>query len=131
MIRDRYLTDIAYKRGYDRINVIERHVNMFRDHLNAQYEKAKYLQNTVADSLVDANYINLIEDYLNPHIDSLQKAYSDQIFINVDAFNAVELTRVDMRATQKNVPFPQMVPAFPVVTTDNRLNYGQKMKTTN
>jgi hypothetical protein len=52
---------------------------------------------------------------------------NDEIEVNVDEFNKIQLTRIDMFALQENVPFPIMVPAFPQVTTDHKLNYGRKM----
>ena len=48
---------------------------------------------------------------------------SKQLF---DAFEAIELTATDMMVTQRGVPFPVMVPSFPILTTDSRLDYGSK-----
>ncbi len=128
MIRDKYLDQVAYDRGYDKINVIQRNVNMWRDNLNYQYYKNEFLRGVLPDSLSEMNYIPLIENHLNPQVDSLQKKYADQIEVDVDAFNDIKLTRIDMSVTQKNVPFTKVVPSFPLVTTDNKLDYGRKMK---
>lgn len=128
MVRDRFLAEIAYERGYDRINVVQRNVNMFKDNINYQYQKTRYLHGVVPDTVAEMNYIPLIEKYLNPYVDSLQRKYSDQIYVDVAAFNEIRLTRIDLSVTQENVPFPQMVPSFPLVTTDNALDYGHKMK---
>ena len=65
-------------------------------------------------------------NFMNPIVDSLQGVYSDQIEINMNAFEAIELTSTDMVVTQRGVPFPVMVPSFPIITTDNRLDYGSK-----
>ena len=65
-------------------------------------------------------------DFFNPVIDSLQGVYSEKIMINMDAFENIELTATDMVVTQKGVPYPIMVPLFPIITTDNRLDYGSK-----
>ena len=65
-------------------------------------------------------------DFFNPVIDSLQGVYSDKIMINMEAFEDIELTATDMGVTQKGVPYPIMVPLFPIITTDNRLDYGSK-----
>jgi len=131
MIRDKELAVIAYDRGYDQINVIQRNVNMWKDNLNYQYYKDKYLRSVLSDTLTEMNYIPLIEDHLNPRVDSLQKKYSDQIAVDVEEFNNIRLTRIDMSVTQKNVPFPKMVPSFPLITTDNKLDYGSRMNNTN
>ncbi len=129
MIRDKYLAQVAYKRGYDKINVIRRNVNMWKDNLSYQYFKAKYLQSVKPDSVEEMEYIPLIETYLNPLVDSLQQKYSDQIEVEVQAFNDLKLTRIDMSVIQENVPYAKVVPSFPLVTTDNRLDYGRRMKT--
>ncbi len=128
MIRDKYLSQIAYDRGYDEINVIQRNVNMWKDNLNYQYYKEKFLKGVLPDTVTEMAYIPLIENYLNPMVDSLQIKYSDYIQVDVEAFNDIKLTRIDMSVTQKNVPFAKVVPSFPIITTDNRLDYGSKME---
>jgi hypothetical protein len=127
MIRDKYLAEVAYKRGYDKINVIQRNVTMWQDNLSYQYYKEKYLRSVVPDTVKEMSYMPLIENYLNAQVDSLQKKYSNIIKVDVDAFNEIKLTRIDMSAIQENVPFPIVVPSFSLVTTDNRLDYGSRM----
>ena len=127
MIRDKYLTKEAYKRGYDKINVIQRNVTIWKDNMNYQYFKSNLLKKTVPDSATDMNYLWVIERYLNAHVDSLQKKYSDIIEFDIDEYEKIKLTRIDMSVTQQNVPFPIIVPSFPLVTTDNKLDYGRKM----
>ena len=60
-------------------------------------------------------------------IDSLQTIYSNQIEINMDAFEKIKLTKTDMMVIQRGVPFPIMVPSFPILTSDNKLNYGRNI----
>ena len=62
---------------------------------------------------------------MNPRIASLQNLYSDQIEINMNAFEKIRLTQTDMMVIQRGVPYPIMVPSFPVLTSDNKLNYGK------
>jgi len=128
MITDKHLAQIGYERGYDKINVIQRNVNMWKDNINYQFYKRNYLREVLRDSLTEMNYIHLIENYLNSRVDSLQKKYSDIIEVDVEVFNEIKLTRIDMSVSQKNVPFSKVVPSFPLVTTDNRLEYGRKMQ---
>lgn len=127
MIRDKFLTREAYKRGYDKINVTQRNVNIWKDNLNYQYYKSNFLKKTVPDGVTDMNYLQVIEQYLNAHVDSLQKKYSEIIEFDIDEYEKIKLTRIDMSVTQQNVPFPIVVPSFPLVTTDNVLEYGRKM----
>ncbi len=130
MIRDKFLAQEAYQRGYDKVNVVQRNVNMWQDNLNYQYYKSQYLHSVKPDSVTEMEYIPLIENFLNPRVDSLQKKYADIIEVDVEAFNNIKLTRIDMSVTQQNVPFVKPVPSFPLVTTDNRLDYGKKMEKT-
>ncbi len=127
LIRDKHLTEIAYKRGYDKLDSVVREKNMWQDHLVALYQKDQYLKSVGETRDFPTQYLKIIEDTLNTFVDSLQNKYSDQVYINTDVFEKVKLTRIDMFVTEKNVPFPIVVPSFPVLTTDNRLDYGQKM----
>ncbi len=125
MIRDKYLTQEAYKKGYDRVDAVVRNEHMWRDYLLAQYQKNRYLRARNAGDETDD--MDLITRHLNMYVDSLQAKYSDRIEIDTDAFEKIQLTRIDMFVLQRNVPFPIVVPSFPQLTTDNRLDYGRKM----
>lgn len=128
MIRDRYLTLEAYERGYDKVNVIIRNRNMWYDAVVSQYQQNKYLKSVVSSSMDSLNALRMIEDYLNPYVDQLQKKYDKEIEVDVEQFNQINLTRIDMIVLQQNVPFPVVVPGFPQITTDNKLNYGNRME---
>jgi len=127
LIRDKYLTEEAYKRGYDEINVIEQYTNMWQDQALALFHQQDYLRSQNCPYNFNKDYMKIIDQYLNSYVDSLQTKYSDQIGIDVDIFERVELTRIDMFVMENGVPYPIAVPGFPVVTTDNRLDYGSKL----
>ncbi len=127
LVRDKYLTREAYKRGYDQVNVVEQYADMFRDHGLSLYHQQDYLRRQGCELNFNKQYMTIIDDYLNPYIDSLQTKYSDQIYIDTDIFDEVELTRIDMFVLEKNAPYPVAVPNFPILTTDNKLDYGQVM----
>lgn len=126
MIRDRYIADDAYRKGYDKAPAVQRNRAMWQDHYLALYQKNQYLTSINAD---EEDYLDLIELYLNTYVDSLQKKYNDIIEIDTDAFEQIKLTRIDLFVLQKNVPFPIIVPSFPLITTHNKLDYGRKMET--
>ena len=128
LVRDKYLTKVAYTRGYQNIDMVKENTNMWRDALSAQYMKEKYLKNTIPNLSDSLNTYNVIKDYLNPHIDNLQKKYSDEIEVNVKEFNKIQLTRVDLIVFEQHVPYPIMVPGFPQLTIDSNLDYGKPMK---
>jgi len=126
MIRDKYITQEAYKKGYDRVDAVVRNQHLWRDYLLAQYQKNRYLHARNASDETDD--MELITRHLNMYVDSLQAKYNDRIEIDTDAFEKIQLTRIDMFVLQRNVPFPIVVPSFPQLTTDNRLDYGRKMR---
>lgn len=124
MIRDKYLTEVAYERELDKEFIVKRISNMWSDATVSFYEQVKYLkENNVKEFFT----YNVIKDVFTPYIDELQSRYSDQIEINVEEFNKIELTRIDFFAIQKYVPYPILVPAFPQITVDHLLDYGKKL----
>ena len=66
-------------------------------------------------------------NHFNPIIDSLQEKYSKKIKIDMDLFESIEITSTDMFVTQRGLPYPIVVPSFPILTSDNRLDYGSKL----
>jgi hypothetical protein len=123
LVRDKYLTDVAYQRGYDKDKIVVNYEQSWLDAGVAFYKKQEYLKNF---DLAGKNEIEIIEGYLNPYIEKLLKKYSDQIEINVEEFEKIKLTRTDMYVIQLQVPYPVYVPAFPQLTSYNRLDYGKK-----
>lgn len=125
MIRDKYITQEAYKKGYDKVSAVVSNAEMWQDYLLAQYQKNRFLK--AVNATDETDYMKTISGYLNKYVDSLQTKYKDQIQIDTDQFEKIQLTRIDVFALQKNVPFPIIVPSFPLLTTDNKLDYGRKM----
>ena len=128
MMRDRALAKVAYKRGYDTVPAIKRNVDMWQDAMLAQQQKYQYLKDRIPANGDSLKMMQVINEYLNPYIETLQKKYADQVQIEVKKFNELKLTRIDMFVTQQNVPFPIVVPSFPQLTTDYQLDYGKKME---
>lgn len=131
LIRDKYVTQEAYQRRYDQVESVRRNVAVWYDYLNGLYYKNEYLKSINQFDNFSKDYLQIVETYLNPFIDSLQVKYSSEVEINTDLFERIELTGIDMFAIQKNVPFGVLVPSFPILTTDNRLDYGRKMENPN
>ena len=71
--------------------------------------------------------MKVVRDDLDPYVRSLQQKYSELIEIDTEILKQIQLTRVDMMAIQKWEPYPIVVPQFPVVTDEHRLDYGKEM----
>ncbi len=126
MVKDSFLTKEAYAKKYDESLMVIRDQQMWSDYLNALNYKSRIVKNSKNDSLIANNNSKLLENVLNPLVDELQKKYSNKIFINTELFNEIKLSRIDMAVTYVNSPFAQVVPGFPILTTDHKLNYGKK-----
>ncbi len=127
LVRDRYINQEAYRVGYNNVPVVKNYANMWQDNLVSMYRRNEYLERAGFQGNFGKDYMAAIGDYLNPYLDSLQQKYSDLIEINIDAFEKINLTNIDMFAIQRNVPYPIVSPVFPILTTDNKLDYGRKM----
>jgi hypothetical protein len=124
MLRDRYLADEAYKRGYDTFPNVVHYTEMWEDAIFGLWQKAAYLDSI---GVTDDGKMEVVTKYLNPYVDSLRHKYSDRIEVNVVPFNDIKLTRIDMIALQNKVPFAVLVPAFPQLTNYKWLDYGKVM----
>jgi hypothetical protein len=125
MIRDKYITEEAYDKGFDQVPEVVRNQSMWKDNLLALYHKEQYLKKF---DIPNRDQMNVITEYLNPYIKKLYDKYGDRIRINTDDFEKVNLTSVDMFVIQTNVPYPVIVPSFPQLTTHDKLDYGTKME---
>ena len=126
VITNYYLTQKAYKSGYNNINSVQRIEQMWLDYINALYKKKQILSNSPMDSSIKSNSLQLIQTYLDPVVDSLQAKYSEFIEIDIDIYENVVLSRIDMLVYQDNLPYPVKVPSFPLLTTDHILDYGSR-----
>jgi len=125
LVRDQYITKDAYERGYDKVNLVQRNVQMWRDNLLALFQKKKILESADAKG---KNTEAIIKEYLDPYLQNLRQSFNDQIFINTDAFEKIQLTNIDMFVIQPQAAFPVIVPSFPQLTMHDKLDYGQKLK---
>ena len=122
LIRDLEITKQCYSKGYDSHWSVELNTAMWRGSSNSK----KYLSRLRPKSKVIKNQEQWLS-FMNPKIDSLQKAYSNDIEINMDAFEKIKLTNTDMMVIQRGVPYPILVPSFPIMTSDNKLDYGRNI----
>ena len=125
MVRDRYLAQEAYSRGFDRYPMVAHYTEMWHDATLSLWQKDHYLK---SKGISDNGQIGIVSEYMDPYIDSLRRKYSEYTEINVDEFNDIKLTGIPMFVQESNVPFPVFVPNFPQLTTYKWLDYGKKME---
>jgi len=130
LVRDYYLTQRAYDLGYDQVSNVIQARQLWEDHYASRQGRNDYLRSVLDTSNDSVKYteMDLLEDFMDPFMDSLQTKYSHLVQIDTDMFEEIKLSNVPMVVTNRNVPFPLAVPSFPRLTTDNMLNYGQKME---
>ena len=122
LIRDTEITKHCYGEGYDKHWSVDLNADMWRSSSSSK----KYLSAIRLKNKQISSQDQWLE-FMNPKMDSLQNVYSDQIEINIDAFEKIKLTRTDMMVIQRGVPYPILVPSFPILTSDNKLDYGKRV----
>lgn len=129
LIRDYYITEEAYQLNYDQVPNVRQYTEMFEDHYLSRQVRGDHLRSVIDPTKLNEELSNeeMIQTYLDPLIDSLQIKYSPEIKINMQLFESMELSTVPMMVGNRNVPFPLAVPAFPRLTTDNRIDYGENV----
>lgn len=124
MVRDLYITEDAYEKGFDRHPNVIRNYKMWQDNLLALYRRQAYLKDR---EISGKSVIEILSDHLEPQAAKLRNKYASQISIDTDLFEEIKLTSIDMFVIQKNVPFPVIVPGFPQLTLHDKLDYGSKL----
>ncbi len=120
LLRDVEITNRCYDLGLDNDWRVIANENQWYD----AYASKRHIQLSFPEPVETQQIL----DYYNPLIDSLQQVYSKEIHINTRVFEELDLTATDMMVTHRGLPYPIVVPSFPIVTTDDRLDYGSKLK---
>lgn len=128
LIRDRYVTQEAYRQGYDRVNIVQRNEQMWRDAYLALYQKHAFLKAINQDRNSDHDQLQIIGNHLNRYVDSLQQKYQQRIRLDFDAFERIQLSSIDLYVTQQSQPYRVVVPRFPTLTTNHSIGYLARLK---
>ena len=128
LIRDEHINNLAYDYGYDYNENVLKEVELFKDAALSNLHLQKYLlgKNISIDSF-NNNYLDIIDEHLNDYIMQLFEKYSNDIYINFDLLDKIQLTHIDLFAYRKGIPYPLIVPNFPILTTKYDINYGNKL----
>ena len=122
LVRDIEITKYCYEKEYEQSSTVKLNRELWYDSSIARYYRDILFKEK--GFLYDDP--EGVAKRMNPLVDSLQTIYSDEIKIDTDLFESIELTNIDMTVIQKGVPFPKVVPPFPIFTNDNRLDYGRR-----
>jgi len=128
LIRDFYITQEAYKRSIDASETVKRNVEVWQDSYVALFHREKYLKALAQSKDFDAKRMRGVYTYIDEYADSLQKKYSPVIEINYDELEKTELTKTDLFSIRQFAPYPLVVPAFPQLCIDEKLDYGRIIK---
>lgn len=127
LIRDEKLNEIGYNENYDSNKDVIKDYQIFSDAtISRLHLEALFRSNNISLNQFNQNPELVIDNFLNEYIDSLQIIYSDSIKINFDLFDKIELTNIDLYAYKKGVPYPMVVPLFPILTNKNEIDYGKE-----
>ncbi len=127
LLRDEIVNRKAYDRGMDRLPAVQWETMMWSDALLAAYHRHRILKSrgAAADSAAGADRDP--DRLLGVYTDSLFKAHSGRIGINIGALESIRLTRIDLVALNRDLPYIDAVPAFPAFTAKSRLDYGSRL----
>ena len=128
LIRDQYLNKAAEKNGLDKHPWVMQTEVLWSDAVLGQFQRNAYLDSIGKKEEFIGNFTKVVRDDLNPYVRSLQQKYSNIVEIDADLLKQIQLTHVDMMAIQKWEPYPIVVPQFPVVTDEHRLDYGRELE---
>lgn len=121
-IQDYFLTKEAYTLKLNEDSSVKINEQMWNDSYLA-FSMFKHYKSV--NGLADQDNV-LITEIVN----MLQSKYEDEIKINMELFESLEISNVDMFVTQGNVPYPVVVPKFPLYTDDSLIDYGSQLNKT-
>jgi len=129
LVRDFYLTKEAYKKSLDSHPKVVRTEQMWRDSFVAIDFRNKILKQAAQEVKADSIGRTLaMNKYFDDFISSLQHKYDNEIEIDLDGIAELKITRVNLFAVQQNVPYPVVVPSFPILTSQYQISYGRTQR---
>ena len=126
LIQNYFLTKKAYELNLSLHPAVIKEVETWSSYLSANYEKDKIInENQSLLKNLNTEY-EVLEKILNKELEILFIENSDKILIDVEMFNGIKLSNIDMLVINTNQPYQLNVPPFPRLTTKNNLDYGTK-----
>jgi hypothetical protein len=123
MMRDHFLTQEAYKKSLDNNEDINKNVEMWKDAYLAAAEQISVINSAIEQGIVKEDDNLARSEYWENYLYDLQKKYGDSIRVNYNELDKIKLTDIDFIAFQPGVPYPVVVPRFPMFIRSNKLDY--------
>jgi len=120
ILRDKYLTEVAYEKGLDEDGHVREVRLQWRDHLLAIGKRNKLLKDLGFTGDVSRNTPEALR-VLQPELQRIAEDYDVKKF--GEKLPEIELTGIPWMAIQTGMPYPQRVPPFPVVTANASPEY--------
>ncbi|HGY55321.1 MAG TPA: hypothetical protein ENK44_06460 [Caldithrix abyssi] len=128
LMKDYYVTREAYAQKIDQSDFIVRQTQMWEDAFLARRHRQRYIDQLKANKKFDPERMKSRYTYIDAYVDSLQSKYSSVIEINYAALKDIRLSNTDFVSLQQFVPYSKIVPEFPPLGIDNKLDFGKSMK---
>ncbi|MBN1997501.1 hypothetical protein JW935_08120 [candidate division KSB1 bacterium] len=125
LVRDTYLNKEAYDMGLDKDKSVQRTTEIWSDALIATYERNRLL-NELGKSLPDTTDPSRkikLKKMLEEELADLKKEYDSKIRVDMDKFNQTEINKTQLFVTQQQLPYPVVVPGWPMFTNSNTIEY--------
>ena len=122
MVRDHYVTQEAYRRSLDESEDVYRIVEMWKDAILAADQEKIIINSALEKGIIHENDRPGIRKYWISSVRALQQKYSGMVQINYDLLDKISLTNVDLFAWRLGVPYPVVVPEFPIFISSGNLD---------
>ena len=120
LIRDNELNKKCYDQKLDKDVRVKTNIDMWHDAYSSKRFMSSLKLAVKSENKNKYNFDNNVINYL-------QDKYSNIIKINTDMFENITITSTDMLVSERGLAYPFIVPSFPIITSDDRLDYGSKL----
>ena len=126
VMRDHSLTREAYKKKMDKKERVGKVVGMWKDAFIAHDAQKNIVDKAFKEGKIHRGDQLGINNFWESYVSELQKKYAGSISINKKLFENISLTTVDMFVAKYGVPYPAVVPAFPLFIESKNLEYATR-----